>query len=121
DGAACTSAARTLAVSVSLPPAVVRAAPRTTLGCSGAAELFTCPPTWTAAAAVATTVNAVAAAFKTSNRTRSSERGRRGLEEAELLEAVTQDLLGVGSEVAAQDLLVHRAEVDLVPQVARRV
>src|SRR5262249_12444581 len=51
----------------------------------------------------------------------SSERPGRVLDETELVEGGTQDLLWVGSEVAAKDLLVDRADADLVLQVAGRV
>src|ERR1700693_4645700 len=50
-------------------------------------------------------------------RTRSDRRNRSS-QERHLVKSGAQDLARIRAEMAAQDLLVHRAEVDRVPEIA---
>src|ERR1700737_5601672 len=64
-------------------------------------------------------VRAVTPALRPSSRiSLPSEGARRLLDQAQLIEAGPEDLLGVGPQVPAQYLLVHGPEVHVVLEVA---
>jgi hypothetical protein len=97
----------TAGVSITFPPGPTLK----TIGWSGAIGFLRCEVTKSAEARVAATVSAVAPALSANARTRSDRR-HRSSQERHVLERGAEDLSGIRTEVAAEDLLIHGAKVD---------
>src|ERR1700693_3269810 len=87
-----------------------------TIGCRGADGFFKCVVTYSAETAVVASVSAVAPALST--HARISDRRDRRLKEGHLVERGAEDLARIGAEMAAQDLLINRAEIHRIFEVA---
>src|SRR5438309_8673460 len=97
------------------PPTVSPCWDTSTAGCSGADGFLRCAVTYSADARVVPSVSTVAPTLRRIDRISHRDRGP---QEIDPIEGSAEDVVRVRSEVTTDDLLVDRAEIDRVPEVA---